>query len=180
MSKKEAQISIPKKNIRIGLLVIVILILAAVFVIFVLPVINNNGVISVRVEAGKMECKTQIGLLDSKGKPMHEMKILTGTPELMANSPYSDPKLVKSLAGVRYTFLPAFEEVVRVERATGKETVEAIAGTYRYCFITSATTVPGTYELTAQVTFYNSSSEDASPVAVIQIPYKLEVVPASK
>jgi len=176
---KDQKINIQKSHIRIGLAVIAVLLVAAIAVFFVLPILSE-GVVSVRVEAGKMECKTKIALLDSKGLPARGMVLASGSGALMAKSPYVDAELVEGPSGLRYTFLPSFEEIVRVDRATGKETVQAITGTYRYCFIAAASLAPGQYDIKAQVIFYNSNSEDASPISTIQIPYKLEVVPAGK
>lgn len=179
-SKSEtSKIIIRKKSLWIGLAALALLALGAVFIWVILPTLDG-GIVTVKVQAGKMECQAKIPLLDSTGKPARGIVILSGKNEAMARSPYVDSQLVKAPAGLKYTFLGSFEEVVRVDRATGKETIQAIAGTYRYCFIAADTAVPGTYDVTAQVTFYGGSSEDASPVARIQIPYKVEVLPASK
>lgn len=179
-SSKDAKITIKKNHIIRAVIALAVVAAAVVLILTVLLPSLGSGVLSVKVQAGKMECKTAIPLIDYHGNPKHEMKIINGTVQAMAASPYVDFILVESTSGLRYTFKATFQEVGRRDRATGAETILGIEGTYRYCFIAAETTPPGTYDVKARVTFYNSTSEDASPIAIVEIPYKLQVLPAAK
>lgn len=155
----------------------IVFIVIGVIVLAVIGVLifnwQNGGVQTVELEPGATKCADKVMLYASSGGPGGGMTITSGNMDLAARSSKYGSKLLQAPTGLTYTFTPHVDTTIYRETTSKIETRREYKITYRYCFTAPKTLASGSYDVSAEVTFYTVSTQSSD--AVIKIPYKVEI-----
>jgi hypothetical protein len=129
------------------------------------------------VKPGSEICRENVVLHSRDVGNMYGAKGVNGVLSLLslAGQVDYDFDLIDAPSGLSYRFKPHFKEI-RVDRGYIIETEHE--ATYDYCFAADSDVAPGTYDITADVKFFNPADKEQR--SSIQIPYQITVESAGE